>query len=171
MSGPEVSHGRGGAGNINPDNTEYVDGEIVRQGDVGTHGDGAYSTGRGGKLPIYLPPPSRSLPFILPTYTIAAQHPNSPTLKLTSSSPPRQIGAANIADKEAPVAPRTDKEFVPAEAVRPSVDGDFHTGRGGAANVVHAPEPKDESGAATKPPPNQGLADKLKYKIFGVFKK
>ncbi|GAW16108.1 hypothetical protein ANO14919_055310 [Xylariales sp. No.14919] len=127
MSGPEVSHGRGGAGNINPDNTEYVDGEIVRQGDVGTHGDGAYSTGRGG--------------------------------------------AANIADKEAPVAPRTDKDFVPAEAVRPSVDGDFHTGRGGAANVVRAPEPKDESGAATKPPPNQGLADKLKYKIFGVFKK
>ncbi|KAI0416151.1 hypothetical protein F5X98DRAFT_376131 [Xylaria grammica] len=153
MSGPEVSHGRGGAGNINPDNTEYVDGEIVRQGDVGTHGDGA------------------SLPFILPTYTIAAQHPNSPTLKLTSSFPPRQIGAANIADKEAPVAPRTDKDFVPAEAVRPSVDGDFHTGRGGAANVVRAPEPKDESGAATKPPPNQGLADKLKYKIFGVFKK
>jgi len=27
----------------------YVDGEIVRQGVVGDHGDGAYSTGRGGK--------------------------------------------------------------------------------------------------------------------------
>lgn len=48
MTGLEVSHGRGGAGNINPDDTQYVDGEIVRQGDVGTHGDGAYSTGRGG---------------------------------------------------------------------------------------------------------------------------
>ncbi|KAI0906899.1 hypothetical protein F4824DRAFT_506415 [Ustulina deusta] len=126
MSAPEVSHGRGGAGNINPDNTEYVDGEIVRQGDVGTHGDGAYSTGRGG--------------------------------------------VANIADKETPPAPRADQEVVPAEAVRPSIDGDFHTGRGGAANVVHAPE-KDESAAAAKPPPNQGLADKLKHKIFGVFKK
>ncbi|KAI0428965.1 hypothetical protein F5Y09DRAFT_343174 [Xylaria sp. FL1042] len=125
MSAPEVSHGRGGAGNINPDNTEYVDGEIVRQGDVGTHGDGAYSTGRGG--------------------------------------------AANIADKEAPAAPRADHEVVPAAAVRPSIDGDFHTGRGGAANVVHVP--KDENGAAAKPPPNQGLADKLKHKIFGVFKK
>lgn len=48
MTTPEVSHGRGGAGNINPDDTQYVDGEIVRQGDIGTHNDGAYSTGRGG---------------------------------------------------------------------------------------------------------------------------
>ena len=44
----EVSHGRGGAGNINPDNTVYVDGEVVREGLVGSHGDGAYSAGRGG---------------------------------------------------------------------------------------------------------------------------
>ncbi|KAI1346739.1 hypothetical protein F5Y01DRAFT_297024 [Xylaria sp. FL0043] len=131
MSGPEVSHGRGGAGNINPDTTEYADGEIVRQGDVGSHGDGAYSTGRGG--------------------------------------------AANIADKGRPATPRKDHDLVPAEAIRPSIDSDFHTGRGGAANVVHVP--KDEgsaaagAGASSKPPPNQGLADKLKHKIFGVFKK
>ncbi|KAK9439358.1 hypothetical protein VB005_07512 [Metarhizium brunneum] len=44
----EVSHGRGGAGNINPDKTEYVDGEVVRAGVEGSHGDGAYSAGRGG---------------------------------------------------------------------------------------------------------------------------
>lgn len=57
MTTPEVSHGRGGAGNINPDDTKYVDGEIVRQGHEGSHGDGAFSTGRGGKssLPTYLP--------------------------------------------------------------------------------------------------------------------
>lgn len=48
MAGPEVSHGRGGAGNINPDDTKYVDGEVVRVGVVGSHGDGAFSTGRGG---------------------------------------------------------------------------------------------------------------------------
>ncbi|EMR62086.1 hypothetical protein MGN70_009595 [Eutypa lata] len=48
MSAPEVSHGRGGAGNINPDSTKYVDGEIVRAGPEGSHEDGAYSTGRGG---------------------------------------------------------------------------------------------------------------------------
>jgi hypothetical protein len=45
----EVSHGRGGAGNFKPDDTEYVDGEVVRTGIVGSHGDGAYSAGRGGK--------------------------------------------------------------------------------------------------------------------------
>jgi hypothetical protein len=44
----EVSHGRGGAGNINPDDTKYVDGAIVRAGPEGSHGDGAYSAGRGG---------------------------------------------------------------------------------------------------------------------------
>ncbi|KAL8741718.1 MAG: hypothetical protein Q9190_005707 [Brigantiaea leucoxantha] len=44
----EVSHGRGGAGNIRPDDTPYADGEIVREGPIGTQGDGAYSTGRGG---------------------------------------------------------------------------------------------------------------------------
>ncbi|KAL8988919.1 MAG: hypothetical protein Q9177_002082 [Variospora cf. flavescens] len=44
----EVSHGRGGAGNIKPDDTPYTDGSIVREGPVGDQGDGAYSVGRGG---------------------------------------------------------------------------------------------------------------------------
>lgn len=43
-TGPEVSHGRGGAGNITPDNTQYADAEIVREGETGT----GVSTGRGG---------------------------------------------------------------------------------------------------------------------------
>lgn len=51
VSAPEVSHGRGGAGNIVPDDTKYVDGEIVRAGVVGSHDDGPYSTGRGGESP------------------------------------------------------------------------------------------------------------------------
>jgi hypothetical protein len=46
---PEVSHGRGGAGNIAVDDTKYVDGEVVRAGPEGSHADGAFSTGRGGK--------------------------------------------------------------------------------------------------------------------------
>ncbi|KAI2626308.1 hypothetical protein GGS21DRAFT_493250 [Xylaria nigripes] len=124
MSVSEVSHGRGGVGNINPDSTEYLDGAIVRKGEIGSHGDGAYSTGRGG--------------------------------------------AANIADKDIPPAPRVDKDFVPQAAVRQSVDGDYHTGRGGAANVVHLPNPDGEKGVKS---PNQGLAEKLKYKLFAVFKK
>ena len=49
MATAEVSHGRGGAGNINPDDTQYVDGEVVRAGEEGSHQDGAYSTGRGGE--------------------------------------------------------------------------------------------------------------------------
>jgi len=51
----EVSHGRGGAGNIGVDDTPYGDGEIVRQGVVGDHGDGAFSTGRGGAANIGSP--------------------------------------------------------------------------------------------------------------------
>ncbi|MCJ1267685.1 hypothetical protein MMC22_007571 [Lobaria immixta] len=43
-----VSHGRGGAGNVLPDDTPYVDGEITREGPLGDQGDGAYSAGRGG---------------------------------------------------------------------------------------------------------------------------
>ncbi|KAA8902108.1 hypothetical protein FN846DRAFT_93647 [Sphaerosporella brunnea] len=49
-----VSHGRGGQGNIGPDPTEYVDGEIHREGDPAT-GSGNYSTGRGGAANIGSP--------------------------------------------------------------------------------------------------------------------
>ncbi|KAI1083367.1 hypothetical protein F5B20DRAFT_461959 [Whalleya microplaca] len=130
MTTPEVSHGRGGAGNINPDDTKYVDGEIVRQGDQGSHGDGAFSTGRGG--------------------------------------------VANIADADKPASTRADQEVVPEEAIRPSQEHDVHVGRGGAANVALGSEDQKhkvtDSGTAGAAP-NQGLADKLKHKILGVFKK
>lgn len=55
----EVSHGRGGAGNIDADDTKYVDGEVVRSGVEGSHGDGAFSSGRGGTF-FPLPMPSFS---------------------------------------------------------------------------------------------------------------
>lgn len=66
MAAPEVSHGRGGAGNINPDDTQYVDGEVVRVGVEGSHGDGAFSTGRGGEASPFaifsaMMPPPRAL--------------------------------------------------------------------------------------------------------------
>ncbi|KAM0332126.1 hypothetical protein ACHAQA_002398 [Verticillium albo-atrum] len=48
MPSSEVSHGRGGAGNIHADETKYVDGSVVRAGPEGSHNDGAYSVGRGG---------------------------------------------------------------------------------------------------------------------------
>ncbi|KAI5800702.1 hypothetical protein FPQ18DRAFT_316009 [Pyronema domesticum] len=44
---PVVSHGRGGQGNIGPDSTAYVDGEIHRQADPTASG-ASYSSGRGG---------------------------------------------------------------------------------------------------------------------------
>jgi len=113
----EVSHGRGGAGNISEDTTPYGDGEIVREGPVGDHGDGAFSTGRGG--------------------------------------------AANIGSPGLKADHRKDHEIVPEVALRPSMDTEnFHTGRGGEGNV-HLTEPK-----ATKPKHPEGLADKLKYKLF-----
>ncbi|RJE24347.1 hypothetical protein PHISCL_03295 [Aspergillus sclerotialis] len=46
--GPIVSHGRGGQGNISADATPYADGSIVRVGEYGDQGDGAYSAGIGG---------------------------------------------------------------------------------------------------------------------------
>lgn len=45
----EVSHGRGGAGNMAVDDTQYVDGEVVRAGPEGSQGTGAFSAGRGGE--------------------------------------------------------------------------------------------------------------------------
>lgn len=59
----EVSHGRGGAGNISVDNTKYVDGEVVRSGIEGSHGDGAYSAGRGGEYCLKLNAINRWLEF------------------------------------------------------------------------------------------------------------
>ncbi|POR38671.1 Uncharacterized protein TPAR_01128, partial [Tolypocladium paradoxum] len=132
-SGPrmttEVSHGRGGAGNISVDDTPYIDGEVVRTGVEGSHGDGAYSAGRGG--------------------------------------------AGNIGDVGTAASKRKDQDIVPEVAVRPSQDAQgFHTGRGGAGNEHTASN--HEKRAADKGPLNGapiGLADRLKEKLFNVFKK
>lgn len=64
--------------------------------------------------------------------------------------------------------PRSDRESVPDASVRPSTENqDYHVGRGGAGNEHHADHHKD--GAGKEGP--KGLADKLKAKVFGVFKK
>lgn len=77
----------------------------------------------------------------------------------------RFLGAANISDTNA-AAPRTDREVVPDAAVRPSTDNqDHHTGRGGEGNVQRAHKEGEENGT------HKGLADKLKAKVLGVFKK
>lgn len=127
MATPEVSHGRGGAGNINPDDTKYVDGEVVRVGVEGSHGDGAFSTGRGG--------------------------------------------AANIGDAKKNNALRADKDLIPEAAVRHSQDTDYHTGRGGAGNAQKEPKPEHVKKVVNGEANPVGLADRLKAKILGVFKK
>ena len=87
----------------------------MREGVTGDHGDGAYSTGRGG--------------------------------------------AANIGSAHTKPTPRHDVEVVPETAMRPSQeDAQFHTGRGGGGNVHLAAQK-----TSTHP---EGLADKLKHKLF-----
>ncbi|KAK8113750.1 uncharacterized protein PG998_001758 [Apiospora kogelbergensis] len=120
MSAPEVSHGRGGAGNINPDSTQYVDGEITRQGEEGTQNAGPYSTGRGG--------------------------------------------GGNIGEPGKEPGLRTDKDVVPAAATRHSEEEPYHTGRGASKKKV-----ADSATPAAKQ--QTSTADKLKHKVFGMFKK
>jgi len=49
MSGAPIhSTGRGGAGNVGADPTQYVDAGIVREGVQGISPEGEYSSGRGG---------------------------------------------------------------------------------------------------------------------------
>lgn len=73
------------------------------------------------------------------------------------------IGGGNIGDAGEPNAVRADKDVVPESAVRQSVDGDHHTGRGGAANVQVSQKPAADGSA----PQHISLADKLKNKLFG----
>ena len=77
-------------------------------------------------------------------------------------------GVANIGDVGSEARVRLDKDIVPEAATRPSQDSDYHTGRGGAGNE-HVAEHKAAVVTGDEAP--KGLADKLKYKIFGAFKK
>lgn len=83
---------------------------------------------------------------------------------------PPKTGAANIADAGVKQTTRADTDLIPDAAVRPSQDNsDYHTGRGGAGNEHLAP--KKDKGVEREPVAPVGLADKLKHKLFGVFKK
>ena len=114
MTAPEVSHGRGGAGNINPDNTKYVDGEVVRVGAEGSQGDGAFSTGRGGTCELsaeFLPAERQR--HQIPSQT-SIQHTSATSLKEmpgqryhapqlhTTPPPPHCQCQASAGDKRAP---------------------------------------------------------------------
>jgi hypothetical protein len=87
---------------------------------------------------------------------------------LTADNTPN-TGAANIGDAGRPTTPRKDQEAVPEAAVRPSQENtDYHTGRGGAGNEHFAAGHEKKAGTSHGP---ISVADKLKSKILGVFKK
>lgn len=82
-------------------------------------------------------------------------------------------GAGNIADVGTAPTVRKDHDHVPETNVRDSQDNyDYHTGRGGAGNEHLAID--HEKKAAEKQRAEGGpvsIADKLKSKLFGAFKK
>lgn len=96
---------------------------------------------------------------------------------LLTSGSPHGIGAANIGDRGSKSIARKDADLIPDVATRPSHDNtDYHVGRGGAGNerIASAPETSAPAPAETKVVTGHtpvGLADKLKDKIVGVFKK
>ncbi|EQB43787.1 hypothetical protein CGLO_17517 [Colletotrichum gloeosporioides Cg-14] len=158
----EVSHGRGGAGNINPDDTQYVDGEVVRTGPVGSQGHGAYSAGRGGtqhtRFLISIPPAPCGIG----------------AMSSRSRPSPHRLCAGNIGDAGSAPAPRSDKDLVPEEAYRPSTENqDYHGGRGGAGNAHKSIDHEKKAAAQARADGTAGVsvADKLKAKILAPFHK
>lgn len=85
-------------------------------------------------------------------------------------------GAGNIGDAGVKGAERKDADVIPEAAVRNSININHHTGRGGAGNEQHAASEEtaasaEKAATAGTPASPRGLADKLKNKIFGAFKK
>lgn len=86
------------------------------------------------------------------------------------------LGEGNIGDKGIEPTTRRDEDVIPEAATRPAEDEDVHTGRGGAGNIHIGPEHKkkkvtdgvDHQEASTS---HESVADKLKHKVLGVFKK
>ena len=71
--------------------------------------------------------------------------------------------------REAHSGKRADAEHIPPFALRPEEDGNHHVGRGGQGNVVRKDEPgkKFTDGREARGSGSQGLAGKLKEKLFG----
>jgi len=141
--GPVVSHGRGGQGNIRADSTEYVDASVVRQGEVGDQGDGAYSAGRGGAGNI-----------------------GSPHIRPTCPSKAHDVDVIpDIAAREPPTTSDGHGDF----HVGRGGQGNIHLDES-HQHRKHQQKEKDgpqQSRSRTGSPIPEGLADKLKNKILG----
>ncbi|THC98003.1 hypothetical protein EYZ11_002505 [Aspergillus tanneri] len=80
-------------------------------------------------------------------------------------------GAGNIGSPHVRVTSKVphDAQVIPELAIRSSTDGDYHVGRGGQGNV-HLDEEhrkQKEEKKHQKSVTHNGLADKLKYILFG----
>ena len=170
MSNP-ISHGRGGAGNIDRDTNTYTDGSIVREGPLGDQGDGAYSSGvRLQSLISFISLPSYllSFPIFPPSHTIDNQE-----AKLTNSTRIQRGGAGNINSPRVKAANPTnqpgDTDVVPETALRQTKPGDeysnYHTGRGGEGNVHR----EKASGEESKGSGLGGKVEELKEKVLHPF--
>lgn len=85
-------------------------------------------------------------------------------------------GTGNIGDSGVAPTARTDADLIPDAATREVEEDDVHTGRGGAGNVHLGPEHKkkrvlDGEPHAESTATHGSVADKLKHKVLGVFKK
>lgn len=154
---PVISHGRGGAGNINPDENAYTDGEIVREGPLGTQGDGAYSTGVRSLSPFPLIP-SRSHSRIVTTAN---------TLIHLQRGGAGNIDSPSLAPRKASIAaPAGDADVIPEPALKRGGYENFHTGRGGEGNVHKDKEKEKEKGAGGEKAQKEGVVKKVEH-LFG----
>ncbi|KAM3566305.1 hypothetical protein ARSEF4850_000718 [Beauveria asiatica] len=152
----EVSHGRGGAGNINPDDTPYVDGEVVREGVIGSHNDGVYSAGRGGAGNIAdrgHPATERKDRDLIPEAAI--RHSAD-----TSDYHTGRGGAGNEHHTGGGSGGHAAHHH-----------DDKHKDKGGHGDGGGGGTQKDSAAAGAEGAAPVGLADKLKQKLFGAFSK
>jgi hypothetical protein len=151
-STPIHSTGRGGAGNIGPDETIYTDGDIVREGTPGASHHAEYSAGRGGAgmqpatpIPLRNPLPlSPHLTNLPPTGNIVQATSHAPSNDSIPEPATRPIGVAAGAEYE-----------------------DFHTGRGGQGNVHrerfggHSSQAEQDAAEAEAGGKREGLIGKV----------
>ncbi|KAF8456363.1 hypothetical protein BGX38DRAFT_1164285 [Terfezia claveryi] len=135
MTEVPVSHGRGGTGNIGPDDTQYVDGGIHREGDPATQGV-PYSTGRGGASNIASPKAevvkTGSDDDIIPEVT-----------KVTTKEGPYHGGRGGEGNVVGPNPKKSHKGL--AERIKERVIGFLNSNRKKKAGKTPVEAPKEEA--------------------------
>jgi len=138
---PIVSHGRGGQGNINADPTKYVDASIVRKGEVGDQGDGAYSAGRGGAGNI-----------------------GSPHIRPTTPGKAHDVEVV----PESLVRRSIDGNFYMGRGGQGNIHLDeSHHGKKKEKEKDHHHHDHQSRSASNSPAPPEGLVNRIKHRLLG----